>query len=51
MAYTPAKTWVGGDVVLATDVQGNTQPEGRTENERGYGHNGWSDHGVTVAIS
>jgi hypothetical protein len=23
MAYTPAKTWVGGDVVLATDVQGN----------------------------
>jgi len=23
VAYTPAKTWVGGDVVLATDVQGN----------------------------
>ena len=38
-------------VSRATDVQGNTQPEGRTENERGYGHNGWSDHGVTVAIS
>ncbi|WP_373000976.1 sulfite oxidase [Marinobacter sp.] len=38
-------------VSRATDVRGNTQPEGRTENERGYGHNGWSDHGVTVAVS
>lgn len=38
-------------VSRATDVKGNTQPEGRIENERGYGHNGWSDHGVTVAIS
>ncbi|PPI84254.1 sulfite oxidase [Marinobacter maroccanus] len=38
-------------VSRATDMQGNTQPEGRIENERGYGHNGWSDHGVTVAIS
>ena len=38
-------------VSRATDVEGNTQPEGRVENERGYGHNGWSDHGVTVAIS
>ncbi len=38
-------------VSRATDVQGNTQPEGRIENERGYGHNGWSDHGVTVAVS
>jgi sulfite dehydrogenase len=38
-------------VSRATDVDGNTQPEGRIENERGYGHNGWSDHGVTVAIS
>lgn len=37
-------------VSRATDVEGNTQPEGRIENERGYGHNGWSDHGVTVAI-
>lgn len=35
----------------ATDTEGNSQPEGRTENERGYGHNGWSDHGVTVTIS
>ncbi|RMJ04494.1 TMAO/DMSO reductase [Marinobacter litoralis] len=38
-------------VSRATDVKGNTQPENRTENERGYGHNGWSDHGVTVTIS
>ncbi|WP_150910443.1 SorT family sulfite dehydrogenase catalytic subunit [Marinobacter halotolerans] len=38
-------------VSRATDVEGNSQPEGRTDNERGYGHNGWKDHGVTVAIS
>lgn len=38
-------------VSRATDVEGNTQPEGRIENERGYGHNGWSDHGVTVAVA
>lgn len=38
-------------VSKASDVDGNTQPEGRTENERGYGHNGWSDHGVTVTLS
>ncbi|MGM0768821.1 MAG: sulfite oxidase [Pseudomonadota bacterium] len=37
-------------VSRATDAEGNTQPEGRTENERGYGHNGWKDHGVTVAV-
>lgn len=38
-------------VSRATDAKGNTQPEGRTENERGYGHNGWKDHGVTVTVS
>lgn len=38
-------------VSRATDVDGNTQPEGRIDNERGYGHNGWSDHGVSVTIS
>lgn len=38
-------------VSRATDKEGNQQPEGRTENERGYGHNGWRDHGVTVTIS
>ncbi len=38
-------------VSRATDTEGHTQPEGRVENERGYGHNGWSDHGVSVTIS
>ncbi|MBO6849060.1 MAG: molybdopterin-dependent oxidoreductase [Marinobacter sp.] len=38
-------------VSRATDAEGNTQPEERTENERGYGHNGWKDHGVTVAVA
>ncbi|AOY89905.1 sulfite oxidase [Marinobacter salinus] len=37
-------------VSKATDVKGNSQPEGRTENERGYGHNGWNDHGVTITV-
>lgn len=37
-------------VSRATDAEGKTQPAERTENERGYGHNGWSDHGVTVAV-
>lgn len=37
-------------VSRATDVEGNTQPEGRIDNERGYGHNGWQDHGVTVKV-
>lgn len=38
-------------VSRATDVMGNTQPKGRTDNERGYGHNGWSDHGVTITVA
>lgn len=38
-------------VSRATDAEGNTQPEERTENERGYGHNGWKDHGVTVTVA
>ncbi|QSP95120.1 sulfite oxidase [Marinobacter salinisoli] len=38
-------------VSKATDADGNSQPEGRTDNERGYGHNGWSDHGVTLVVS
>lgn len=38
-------------VSRATDADGNTQPESRMDNERGYGHNGWSDHGVTVTVS
>lgn len=38
-------------VSRATDSEGNSQPEQRTDNERGYGHNGWSDHGVTITVS
>lgn len=32
----------------ATDVEGSTQPKEGLENERGYGHNGWRAHGVSV---
>lgn len=35
----------------ATDTSGATQPELRVENERGYRHNGWRDHGVQVTVS
>jgi len=35
----------------ATDAAGNVQPAERLENERGYGHNGWRDHGVTVTVT
>jgi len=38
-------------VSRATDVEGNSQPEGRLDNERGYGHNGWRDHGVTLTVT
>ena len=38
-------------VSRATDVDGNSQPEGRKDNERGYGHNGWRDHGVTLTVA
>lgn len=37
-------------VSRATDANGESQPEGRVDNERGYGHNGWSDHGVTITV-
>lgn len=37
-------------VSKATDVDGNSQPEERMDNERGYGHNGWRDHGVTITV-
>lgn len=43
-----------GEYVIAsraTDAAGNTQPEERLENERGYAHNGWRDHAVTVGVS
>jgi len=35
----------------ATTVSGATQPEEFSANHRGYGHNGWSDHGVDVTVS
>ncbi|WP_375055907.1 sulfite oxidase [Zobellella sp. DQSA1] len=38
-------------VSRATDDRGQVQPEERTDNERGYGHNGWKDHGVTVTVA
>mgnify|MGYP001238403477 CR=1 FL=1 len=34
----------------ATDMENDTQPEYRVENERGYGHNGWRDHGFLVEV-
>ncbi|MBS7664297.1 sulfite oxidase [Pseudomonas lalucatii] len=34
----------------ATDVEGNAQPEQELVNERGYGHNGWRDHGVEISV-
>lgn len=30
---------------------GETQPELRVENERGYAHNGWRDHAVKVTVT
>jgi DMSO/TMAO reductase YedYZ molybdopterin-dependent catalytic subunit len=35
----------------AKDAKGNVQPRLRIENERGYAHNGWFDHGVRVEIA
>lgn len=35
----------------ATDVDGNVQPRERVDNERGYGHNGWEDHGVKLTVA
>lgn len=35
----------------ALAYDGEVQPEGRVENERGYGHNGWRDHAVKVTVA
>lgn len=35
----------------ATDIKGQTQPQNRTDNERGYGNNSWFDHGVILSVS
>jgi DMSO/TMAO reductase YedYZ molybdopterin-dependent catalytic subunit/cytochrome c553 len=34
----------------ATDSVGDVQPEIRPENERGYGNNGWRDHGLDLTV-
>ncbi|MBL1375939.1 SorT family sulfite dehydrogenase catalytic subunit [Zobellella iuensis] len=38
-------------VSRAKDDQGQVQPEERTDNDQGYGHNGWKDHGVTLTVA
>ena len=43
-----------GDYYLvsrATDKLGERQPRYFPANQRGYGHNGWFDHGLTVVVS
>lgn len=35
----------------ATDDKGQTQPEHRLENERGYNNNSWLDHAVVVTVA
>jgi DMSO/TMAO reductase YedYZ molybdopterin-dependent catalytic subunit/mono/diheme cytochrome c family protein len=35
----------------ATDARGEVQPRDRIENERGYRHNGWWDHGLRVVVT
>ncbi|WP_372866588.1 sulfite oxidase [Pseudomonas sp.] len=34
----------------AIDALGAMQPEERLDNERGYGHNGWRDHAVSLVV-
>jgi DMSO/TMAO reductase YedYZ molybdopterin-dependent catalytic subunit/mono/diheme cytochrome c family protein len=38
-------------VSKATDTAGESQPEHFPANHRGYGHNGWRDHGLAVDVS
>lgn len=37
-------------VTRATDTEGETQPRDAIPNHRGYGHNGWYDHGLEIAV-
>jgi DMSO/TMAO reductase YedYZ molybdopterin-dependent catalytic subunit len=48
----PVRLTPGSYVITsrATDADGDTQPEHRIENERGYAHNGWRDHAVKVTV-
>ena len=38
-------------VSKATDTAGESQPEHFPANHRGYGHNGWRDHGLAIEVS
>jgi len=38
-------------VSRVTNAAGESQPELRPENNRGYNHNGWRDHGLTVVAA
>ena len=38
-------------VSRATDAEGEVQPRERVENERGYGHHGWLDHGIQLEVA
>ena len=38
-------------VSRATDVNGDTQPADFAPNQRGYGHNGWRDHGLIITVT
>ena len=37
-------------VSRATDTAGDTQPRERSENHRGYGHNGWQDAALNITV-
>lgn len=37
-------------VSRATDADGDRQPKARSENDRGYGHNGWLDAALEVKV-
>ena len=49
----PIELQLGQHIIMsrAYDDQELSQPEQRYENERGYGHNGWRDHALTITIS
>ena len=38
-------------VSRATDTHGDVQPADFPPNHRGYGHNGWRDHGLSISVS
>jgi len=38
-------------VSRVTNVDGVSQPELRPENNRGYNHNGWRDHGLNISVA